>query len=63
MPTRRQNFEVHHPGLSADYLEVLKGPRRPSADFFHTRSSTAASPNAVVNSAISASSCVSRDDG
>jgi len=33
-----------HPGLAADYLEVLEGPSRPSALFFQTRSSTAASP-------------------
>src|SRR5665648_273804 len=43
--------------------EVLEGPSRPSADFFQTRSSTAASPNAWVRSATSASNCCSRVDG
>ncbi len=52
-----------HARLDADHLEVLEGPSRPSADFFHTRSSTAASPSAWVRSATSASSCCSRVDG
>src|SRR5699024_1500859 len=52
-----------HARLDTDHLEVPKGPRRPSADFFHTRSSTAASPRAVVRSATSASSCCSRVEG
>ncbi len=30
-----------HARLHADHLEVLEGPSRPSADFFHTRISTA----------------------
>ena len=37
-----------HPRIDPDYLEVLEGPSRPSALFFHTRSSTAASPSAWV---------------
>lgn len=37
-----------HARLDADHLEVRKGPRRPSALFFQTRSSTAASPSAWV---------------
>src|SRR3954469_20329020 len=52
-----------HPRLLADHLEVLKGASRPSADFFHTRSSTCASPSAVVSSATSAASASSREDG
>src|SRR5690606_25246687 len=47
----------------ADHLEVLEGPSRPSADFFHTRTSRCASPRAWVNSATSASSCCSRVEG
>jgi hypothetical protein len=43
--------------------QVRDGPRRPSADFFHTRSSTAASPRAWVSSATSASSGASRVEG
>jgi len=39
-----------HARLDADHLEVLEGPRRPSADFFHTRSSTWASPSAALRS-------------
>ena len=35
-----------HARLQTDHLEVLEGPNLPSADFFHTRISTAASPNA-----------------
>src|SRR5690606_25318925 len=35
-----------HARLNTDHVEVLEGPNRPSADFFHTRISTAASPNA-----------------
>ena len=35
-----------HARLDADHLEVLEGPNLPSADFFQTRSSTAASPSA-----------------
>jgi hypothetical protein len=46
--------------VGADYREVLEGPSRPSALFFQTRISTAASPNACVRSATSASSCCSR---
>ncbi len=49
--------------LHADHLEVLEGPNLPSADFFHTRISTAASPRAWVKSCTSASSCSSREDG
>src|SRR5512132_3031708 len=52
-----------HPRLSADYLEVLEGPSRPSALFFQTRSSTCASPSAWVNSTTSVSSCSSRLEG
>ena len=52
-----------HARLSADHLEVLEGPRRPSALFFHTRISMAAPPNAVVNSATSSSSCCSLLEG
>jgi hypothetical protein len=37
--------------IDADHLEILEGPSRPSADFLHTRSSTAASPSAWVRSA------------
>jgi len=36
-------------------LEVLKGPNLPSSLVFHTRTSTAASPRARVNSVTSAS--------
>ena len=43
--------------------EVREGPKRPSALFFHTRISTAASPKARVRSSISASSWASRVDG
>ena len=46
-----------------DHLEVLERPRRLSADFFHTRISTATSPNVRVNPATSASNCYSRDVG
>src|SRR5690606_20225501 len=52
-----------HARLGADHLEVLEGPRRPSADFFQTRISTAASPSAWVSSTTSASSCASRVEG
>lgn len=52
-----------HARLDADHLEVLEGPNRPSADFFHTRSSTAASPRACVSNSTCASSCSSRVDG
>jgi transposase len=48
-----------HARLDADHLEFLEGPSRPSADFFRTRISTAASPRAWVSSATSASSCSS----
>ena len=37
MPTSVVNLEVGIPRLPADHLEVLKGPRRPSAERFHTR--------------------------
>jgi hypothetical protein len=37
-------------------LEVLEGARRPSADFFHTRNSTCASPSAVFSASTSAAS-------
>jgi hypothetical protein len=40
-----------HARLDADPLEVLEGPKRPSAFFFHIRISTAASPSAWVSSA------------
>src|SRR5450830_1847775 len=49
-----------HARGQTDYLKVLEGPSRPSADFFQTLSSTAASPNAWVRSATSASSWASR---
>lgn len=49
-----QNLAVDMPA-STDHLEVLEGPKRPSADFFHTRISTAASPSAWVSSATAAS--------
>src|SRR6218665_1551933 len=52
-----------HAQLSADHLEVLEEPKRPSALFFHTRISTTASPNTWISSAPSASSCCSRDEG
>ena len=52
-----------HARLGTDHLEVLEGPRRPSALFFHTRISTAASPRAWVRSTTSASSWASRVDG
>src|SRR5699024_7515955 len=52
-----------HPRLLSDHLEVLEGPKRPSALFFQTRISTAASPSAWVSSTTSASSCSSRLDG
>jgi hypothetical protein len=52
-----------HARLDADHLEVREGPSRPSADFFHTRSSTAASPRAWVSSAASAASGASRVEG
>lgn len=52
-----------HARLDADHLEVLERPNLPSADFFHTRNSTAASPKAWVRSATSASSCCSRVEG
>src|SRR6218665_1150371 len=52
-----------HARLSTDHLEVLEEPKRPSALFFHTRISTATSPNAWISSAPSASSCCSRDEG
>ena len=47
----------------ADHLEVLEGPAGPSADFLHTRISTAASPNAWVRSATSASNLLLTDRG
>ena len=62
-PITAQNLVVGMPASSADHLEVREGPSRPSADFFHTRSSTAASPSARVRSATSASSCCSRVEG
>src|SRR5665647_1934816 len=49
-----------HARAQTDYLKVREGPSRPSADFFQTRSSTAASPRAWVRSATSASSWASR---
>src|SRR5699024_7720253 len=49
--------------LFPDYLEVFEGPSRPSALFFQTRSSTAASPSARVRSSTWASSWASRGDG
>jgi hypothetical protein len=52
-----------HARIAADHLEVLERPGRRSADFLHTRSSTAASPSAWVRSATSASSCSSRVEG
>lgn len=52
-----------HARLHADHLEVLEEPSRPSADFFHTLTSRCAPPSAWVNSATSASSCSSRDEG
>lgn len=52
-----------HARLHADHLEVLEEPSRPSADFFQTLTSRCASPSAWVNSATSASSCSSRDEG
>src|SRR5699024_3243215 len=52
-----------HPRLDTNHLEVLEGPNRPSALFFHTRISTAASPRACVRSSTCASSCSSRVDG
>src|SRR5690606_31240600 len=52
-----------HARLDADHLEVLEGPSRPSADFFHTRTSRCAAPRAGVNSAAPASSCCSRVEG
>ncbi len=63
MSINAQNLVVDMPRLHADHLEVFEGPRRPSADFFQTRNSTAASPSAEVRSATSASSCCSREDG
>lgn len=63
MSSSRQNPCGRRPRLGAYYLEALKGPNRPSALFFQTRSSTCASPRAWVNSTTSASSCSSRDDG
>ena len=45
-----------HPRLHTDHLEVLEGPRRPSAERFHTRSWTCVSPRAAFSSSISASS-------
>src|SRR5665648_802436 len=62
--TREAQLEAEVADLTqADYLEVLEGPSRPSADLFQTRSSTAASRNAWVRSATSASNCCSRVDG
>ena len=52
-----------HAKFHSAHLEVRKGPSRPSALFFQTRISTAASPKAWVRSATSASSCSSRDVG
>src|SRR5450759_5278484 len=52
-----------HTRGQTDYLEVLEGPSRPSALFFQTRSSTAASPSVWVRSATSASNCASRVEG
>ncbi|MEU3960434.1 hypothetical protein AB0F42_11505 [Streptomyces buecherae] len=35
-----------HARADLDHLELLEGPTQPSADFFHTRISIAASPSA-----------------
>src|SRR5581483_12519823 len=58
MPIRVQNLKDRHRRVLADHLEVLEGARR-SADFFHTRSSTVASPKAALSSSTSASSSAS----
>ena len=42
-----------HSHFGADHLEVLEGPSRYSALFFHTRSSTWASPRAALRSSTS----------
>ena len=52
-----------HARLNTDHLEVLEGRNLPSADFFHTLISIAASPRAWVSSETSASSCCSRLEG
>jgi hypothetical protein len=52
---------VAHDELDRQLLR--EGHSRPSADFFQTRNSTAASPRAWVTSATSASSCCSLVDG
>lgn len=52
-----------HARLRADHLEVLERSSRPSADFFHTRISIAASPGAEVRSVTCSSSCCSRAEG
>ena len=64
LPPPVRPFGQEHPAeprgryarLPADHLDLLVGPRRPSALFFQTLSSTWASPNAVFRSSISASS-------
>jgi hypothetical protein len=48
MPIRVQNLMVGMPAW-VRITSRSAGPNRPSADFFHTRSSTAASPKAWVN--------------
>lgn len=60
---QRAKPRSRHARVGADYPEVRKGPNRPSALFFQTRISIAASPRACVNSATSASNCSSRLDG
>ena len=49
-PISRREARRRHPCLEADHLEVLVGPRRSSALFFQTRSSTCASPSAAFSS-------------
>src|SRR5215211_8142550 len=63
MPSMVVNLSDRHRRVVADHLEVREGARRYSADFFHTRSSTCASPSAAFNSSTSASSASSREDG
>jgi hypothetical protein len=63
MPVNAQNLETgpERPGPRlADPLEVREGASRYSADFFHTRNSTWASPTAAFGSSTSASNCSSR---
>jgi hypothetical protein len=54
--------DQQHEMAALDELDrqlLREGHSRPSADFFQTRNSTAASPRAWVRSATSASSCCS----